>query len=120
MQLRLLFFSLAIIIISCNSVDPEFDAIGDIEMGKIQLITYGLIFPAANQPQLDSLAAHYGFKYDNRGCNVDSATILKANEYNKIVISHIAKKFGNSWYRDYTRVKDSMELIGSEHLFKVK
>jgi len=100
-------------LISCSPTDPEFDADGDIASGKINLISYGLELrmpPHLSKfdRQLDSLQNIYGFDYENRGCVVDSVSLIKMKEYNAKVITHLAKLNGVNWYEKYQRQADSL------------
>lgn len=100
-------------IISCSHTDPEFDADGDIAKGKIKLISYGLSLPLPPpytdyNKQVDSLQKVYGIEFEERGCMTDSLTLVKMNNYNKIIISYLSKRNGDNWFQRYQRQVDSL------------
>lgn len=103
---------------SCKEIDPNFDAEGDIKKGKIVLIEFGFAFPTPIQSlvskQIDSLQQHYGFKWENRGCVIDSVLSKSADEYNNTMIAHIAKKHGSDWYLRYKNSADSLYEVAKK------
>lgn len=119
-----LFFVLTIAstLFSCSLTDPAFDASGDIEKGKVRLISYGFSMPLPPpytnyNRQVDSLRKVYGIEYDDRGCQTDSILLAKMNDYNKIVIAHLAKRNGDNWYDKYQRQVDSLYKLVKNPLF---
>lgn len=110
--------TLIILFNSCKDVDPNFDAEGDIKKGKIVLLNFGFAIPTPVQSlvskQVDSLQEYYGFKFENRGCILDSALTKSADDYNKIIISHIAKNHGNNWYTRYKNSVDSLYEVAKK------
>lgn len=100
-------------LISCSTTDPAFDAEGDIAKGKVKLISYGLSLPLPPpytnyNRQVDSLQEVYGIEFEDRGCMTDSLTLVKMNDYNKIIISYLSKRNGDNWFQKYQRQVDSL------------
>lgn len=98
---------------SCSTTDPAFDADGDIKKGKVKLISYGFSMPLPPpytnyNRQVDSLQKVYGIEIEDRGCMMDSLTLVKMNGYNKIIISYLSKRNGDNWYINYQRQLDSL------------
>ena len=125
MRQHVFYLTFVLIILSCSEVDPEFDSNSDIAKGDIKLISYGLVLQdpphlSKFSVQLDSLQKHYGFYFENRGCNVDSISLIKMKAYNSKIIEYLTKKHGANWYEKYRRQVDSINQIKLEFQLNVE
>jgi len=79
----------------------------DIKNGNIQIVEYGEL--PLNFEQKQKLANSYGFDFYLFGCNVTYGTINGTKYYNKTMVDHLEKKYGNGWWTKFQTQLDSID-----------
>lgn len=77
----------------------------DIKKGKVQIIAVGLPY----MPQIEQrVADKYGFSFNYVGCNATTELLNGTKYYNNFIESHLQKKFGDNFWKDFNAQVDSL------------
>ena len=88
----------------------------DIKNDKIQIVELGEL-PLYHE-QRQHLAKTYGFNFYFYGCNISTDIINGTKYYNKTIIAHLEKKFGDNWWSKFQNQLDSIDNANSSTIKK--
>lgn len=91
-----------------------FEALQDVNTGKIRLLTYGE--RVSHPTVIKEVSAKYGFYYTSiAGCVVTPTIQNRARIYNNVMYDYLAKRNGENWRQAYKKkeLHEALKLYDS-------